>query len=152
MSTELESLIHRYLDGTISAEEMTQLNARLRTEAEARRELAELLNLDSALAATAAGWVPENVEPSIAGLASRKLIAFPAAVRWLAAAACVILLAGGGWWWQAQRVFATVAKGAGVEEMSKGAKLHSETRELKAGTVELITARGARVVIEAPAE
>jgi len=152
MSTELESLIHRYLDGTISADEMTQLNARLLADAEARRELAELLNLDSAIAATAAGWVSEKMEPRVAGIAPRALIAFPAAVRWLAAAACVALLAGGGWWWRTQRVFATVVKDAGVEELSHGAKLRGETHELKAGTVELVTARGVRVVIEAPAE
>ncbi|MBI5759889.1 MAG: hypothetical protein HZA46_15330 [Planctomycetales bacterium] len=58
MNMELEILCQRSLDGTLTAEEMARLNARLRTDAEARREFAELLNLDSALAA-AAGWMPE---------------------------------------------------------------------------------------------
>jgi hypothetical protein len=146
MNGELETLIHRYLDGTISAEEMTTLNALLLADESARREFADLLNLDSALAATAAGWT-KNAAP-----APRKVLAFPGAARWLAAAACVALLAGGGWWWQTQRVFATVVKDAGVEELSVGVKLHSQNYALKAGTVELLTARGARVVIEAPAD
>ncbi len=147
MNMELETLIHRYLDGTISAEEMVRLNAMLLADEKARREFADLLNLDSAITATAAGWTKD------AGHSPRKMLAFPKAARWLAAvAACAALLAGGAWWWQTQQVFATVVKDAGVEELSVGVKLRSQRYTLKAGTVELLTDRGARVVIEAPAE
>jgi anti-sigma factor RsiW len=38
---DLESLIHRYLDGTITAGEMAPLNARLLADADARRAFAE---------------------------------------------------------------------------------------------------------------
>lgn len=153
MNTELETLIHGYLDGTITARDMAHLNAQLRDDADARRTFAELMNLDSAIAATAAGWVSEKVEPHVSNIATRKFIAFPAATRWLAAAASVALLAGGSWWWQTtQQIFATVYKGAGVEELANGTSLRGETQTIKAGTVELITARGARVVIEAPAQ
>ncbi len=146
MNAELETLTQRYLDGTISAGEMAQLNAALLSDESARREFADLLNLDSAIAATAAGWTKNVVKPG-------KVLAFPTTARWLlAAAACVALLVGGGWWWQTQRVFATVVKDAGVEELSIGVKMRSQTCALKVGTVELLTARGARVVIEAPAE
>ena len=145
---DLDLLIHRYLDGTISADELASLNAQLLTEANARRAFAEIANLDSALAAAAVGWVPERAEPVPARIAP-----FPVAARWLAAAACVALLAGGSWWWQAtQRVFATVLKGAGVEELADGTALRGEAHAIKAGTLELRTARGARLVIEAPAE
>jgi Concanavalin A-like lectin/glucanases superfamily/FecR protein len=144
MNKDATLLIQRYMDGSISADELTQLNARLLADADLRREFGDLLNLDSALAASAAGWPRIPAEP-------RKILAFPNAVRWLAAA-CVMLLAAGGWWWQTQRVFATVVKDAGVEELSIGSKLRGETCALKVGTVELLTARGARVVIEAPAE
>ena len=51
MSTKL---IDAYLDGSISAAEMRQLNALLLADPEARREFAEILNVDSALAAMAA--------------------------------------------------------------------------------------------------
>ena len=146
---ELEALIHRYLDGTINAEEMTRLNGRLRADAEARSEFAELVNLDSAIAAVAAGWVPENAEPRRTRLPPRKLIAFPAAARWLATAACLVLAAFGAWSLVTRQPYATVA--SGVESLAKGATLRSGVQELKAGTVEFITARGVRVVIEAPA-
>ena len=56
MNSELESLTHRYLDSSISAEEMARLNRLLDESAEARREFVELLNIDSAVAASAAGW------------------------------------------------------------------------------------------------
>lgn len=145
---DLETLIHRYLDGTITAGDLASLNARLITDAEARRKFAAVANLDSALAAAAAGWVPERT-----GAGPSRIAMFPVVARWLAAAACAALLAGGGWWWQAtQRVFATVLKGAGVEELADGAPLRGETHAIRAGSVELRTARGARIVIEAPAE
>lgn len=145
---ELELLIHRYLDGTITSGEMESLNTRLLADVEARQALAEMANLDSALAEVAVGWVSEPAEPMPA-----RAVAFPIAARWLAVAASVALLVGGGWWWQAtQRVFATVLKGAGVEELADGTTLRNEAHVIKAGTVELSTARGARIVIEAPAE
>ena len=147
MNGELEALTQSYLDGTITADAMASLNALLLGDENARREFSELLNLDSALAATAAGWTKSAGQPS------RGMLAFPKAVRRLAAvAACVAVLAGGGWWWQARGVFATVVKDAGVEELSVGSKLRSQSYTLKAGTVELLTTLGARMVIEAPAE
>src|SRR4051812_42623145 len=49
MNGELEPLVHAYLEGSISAPAMQQLNALLLSDAQARREFAELMNLDSAL-------------------------------------------------------------------------------------------------------
>lgn len=145
----LETLIDRYLDGTITVEDMARLNARLLAAADARRAFAEMLNLDSAIAMAAAGWMPRTAAPRPA---SRR-IAFPPAPRWLAAAAGIALFASGGWWWlTTQRVFATVQKGPGVEELAAGSVLHGETHTIRAGTLELVSGRGARIVIEAPAE
>lgn len=144
--TDLDLLASRYADGSASAEEVAQLNERLRADATARRDFAELLNLDSALAELAAGWTMlDQPEP-------RRVVAFPHAVRWLAAAACLALLASSAWWWKsARQVCATVAKTAGVTELSAGDQLRGEPHEIAAGTVEFLTARGAKVVIEAPA-
>ena len=58
MKAELEVLTTVYLDGTITPPQLQQLNALLLADAEARRECAELLNVDSALAALAAEWTP----------------------------------------------------------------------------------------------
>jgi hypothetical protein len=145
MNQGFETLVQRYMDGTIRGEELARLNAALLSDAEARRWFSELLNVDSALAAAAAGWEPRSETKP-------KVLAFPPASRWLAAAAAVVLLAAGAWWWQSQRAFATVVRDAGVEELANGVRLRGEPHQLKAGTVELVTARGARVVIEAPAE
>ncbi len=139
---DFEALVNRYLDGTATAEEVAQLNERLREDANARREFAEILNLDAAVADLAAGWAPP----------AQKVVALPSHLRWLAAAASVALLAVAGWWWQTQRqVFATVANAMGVSELTGGLALRDESHEITAGTVEFITKRGARVVIEAPA-
>jgi hypothetical protein len=148
---ELETLIHRYLDGVITAGEMAQLNARLCVEAGARREFAELLNLDSALAEVAAGASVEEVELEAASPARMNAVPFPVAARWRALAACVAFVAVGLWWFVPRQPYATVAGGVGSELLAVGAALRGEAQELKTGTLEMITARGARVVIEAPA-
>ena len=141
-----EKLIHAYLDGSITAPEMRQLNALLLADADARREFAEILNMDSALAAMAAGWTKDEA-PVIRQTKWRT-----ASPRWIAAAASVALLLSGWWWQDSRRVFATVEKAAGVVEMIDGSALRGESHEISAGSVALITARGARIVIEAPAE
>lgn len=148
MKAELTELMAAYLGGTISAPQMQQLNALLLADAEARREFAEVLNVDSALAALAADWEPEQeavkqVKPT------RWLMPSP---RWIAAAACIALMLGAWWWQDSQRAYATVGKAAGVVELADGARLRGETYDISAGSVSLITARGARIVIEAPAE
>lgn len=141
---ELEALMNRYLDGEATAEEVARLNELLRADADARRKFSELANLDSALAAAAAGWS--------APVVSRRVVAFSSAGRWLAAAACFAILASGAWWWGSERpAFATVANSAGTAEFANGGALRGESHEIAAGTVEFVTARGARVVIEAPA-
>lgn len=156
MSATLESLVHRYLDGTITADEMRRLNSLLQANREARREFAEWLNLDSALAMAAADWFPTEMKaaPVRAGEEeSRRLVWFPSGLRWLAAAACVALCITGVWWWQAaQRTLATVTKSVGAGELAQGAAMRRETRVIGSGAVELVTARGVRLVIEAPAE
>lgn len=163
MNPELESLTHRYLDGSISAEEMARLNHLLSESAEARCEFVELLNLDSAVAASAAGWQqPEKAMslrqedsspvflPSSLPRRSAPKASFMHSWTW-AAAACLALMLSARWWQGSQRVLATVVNDAGVEELSNGTKLRGETYSLKGGSVELVSARGAHIVIEAPA-
>jgi len=143
MSTKL---IDAYLDGSITVPEMQQLNALLLADADARRAFAEILNVDSALAAMAAGWTKDEA-PAIRQTKWRM-----PSPRWIAAAASVALLLSGWWWQDSQRAFATVEKAAGVVEMVDGASLLGESHTIDAGSIALITARGARIVIEAPAE
>jgi hypothetical protein len=139
-------LIDAYLDGSITAPEMQQLNTLLLADAEARREFVEVLNVDSALAAMAAGWTKDDV-PVI-----RPTKWHTPSPRWISAAASIVVLLSGWWWQDSRRTFATVEKAAGVVEMADGSALRGESHEIRAGSVALITARGARIVIEAPAE
>jgi len=139
-------LIDAYLDGSITAPEMQQLNTLLLADAEARREFVEVLNVDSALAVMAAGWTKDDV-PVI-----RPTKWHTPSPRWISAAASIAVLLSGWWWQDSRRTFATVEKAAGVVEMADGSALRGESHEIRAGSVALITARGARIVIEAPAE
>ena len=152
MKTDIESLIDAYLDGSITAPGMQKLNALLINDAEARRAFAEILNVDSALAAMAAGWNLDREEAPMVRAASRPNRWFMGAPRWIAAAASVALLLGGWWWQESQRAFATVEKVTGITDLSDGAHLRDESFQVTAGTLSLISARGARIIIEAPAE
>ncbi|WP_395752102.1 LamG-like jellyroll fold domain-containing protein [Prosthecobacter sp.] len=149
MKTELDSLAGVYLDGSITPQQMERLNTLLLADGEARREFAELMNVDSALAALAADWAPEEVTGKPVK-ATRWISASP---RWIAAAAaCVSFLLGAWFWQEAHRAYAVVGRAAGVVELVDGASVRGESHDIRAGSVSLITARGARLVIEAPAE
>lgn len=140
---EWENLLARHLDGQATAADMARLNERLRTDSEARSEFAEMLNLDSALAAMAASAQPAAVR-------SARLI-IVAGPKLLALAALFAVLATSAFFFFTPRApFATVLSSAG-SGLTEGIVIHGEAQELQAGTVELLTQKGARVVIEAPA-
>ncbi len=149
---ELERLTQAYLDGRIEAADAGRLNALLSEDAGARRAFADALNLDTAIAATAIGW---QLEDEAARAEPPRAAAFPVLARWLALAAGVALVLGATWLWQSRgsTAFATVEKGVGVgEQLPAGMEVLGSKHTIEAGTVELLTARGARVIIEAPAE
>lgn len=145
MKTELDTLIDAYLDGSISAPDMRRLNQQLNQDVEARRAFTEMLNLDSALAALAAGHVPVRLATPV----FRPL-------RWkssaAALAACLAMAALVWWWQQPGPAFATVEKAAGIADFAEHRSLRGERHTISAGSVSLLTERGARIVIEAPAE
>ncbi len=143
---KLDEQIQRYLDGLATAEEVQQLQNILLTQPDARRLFADLANLDAALAEQAAGW------DSPVQAKSAKPLRTSISHLWLAAAATLALCITGTWWWQSSNaVHATVAHGIGSSVFSEGMQIHGAAYEMEAGTVEFITARGAKVVIEAPA-
>ena len=146
MTNEFEKLIHAYISGTTDADSMARLNALLSENEEARREFAEFLNLDSMIAATAAGWSSEEEDQATS--IKRRTTA-----RTFAMAASIVVFISGFFWWQSsQRVFAAVEKSLGASLLPAGAELKGKLYALEKGTIEIVTARGARLVIEAPAE
>ncbi len=146
MNDELDTLAQSYIDGTLAAGDVPRLNALLLESAGARREFAERLNLDSSIAAAAAGW-------TAAGAGRDRVVGGTALWRRLALAACAALCAAGALWWQvSHRPFAEVERSVGAASLPVGQMLRGGVRSIGEGTVELVTSRGVRVVIEAPAE
>ncbi len=152
MNARLDTLIPAYIDGSILPTDMQRLNDLLRDDADARREFAEFMNLDSALAALSAEWALEVAAPGAPGPVATPAPRITPLVRWMAAALCALALLFGWGWHVARSPFATVENAAGVSGLASGTRLRGEDHEIAAGSVSLVTARGARIVIEAPAE
>ncbi len=152
MKPEWHELIQRYIAGTLADADARELEVALKQDDQLADLYLSHVNLDLALAAMSETLeIQQHFKAPVASTPVRQSL-WCSRPAWLAAAACFIAMAAGIGWQSSQRVFATVAKGAGAEEFSDGATLRGERHELKAGTVELITARGARVVVEGPAE
>ena len=147
-----ESLIQAYLDGRADAEAIAKLNHRLRDDAAARRHFCELANLDSALAGLSAGWTTTANRQSGTVAAPEKVIAWPRR-PWLAAAACLALTMIVMWsLLPSSEPYATIASGTISEALTRGSDLRDQLIKLETGAIELTTANGAQVVIEAPAK
>lgn len=152
MNQEQLDLLHGYLNGSLNEPDFARLQSLLQENADARRTLRSLSTVEVKLNQLALlhseavrVWVDP---PRERGLSTRWHSWWP-----LTASAVCLGLMMSAWWWQAsQRVFATVVNEVGVEELTNGSSLRGETQLLKGGSVELVSARGARIVIEAPAE
>lgn len=138
--------LQQYADGTASAEVTAQLEAALREDAGLRELLLDYLNVDAALSEVLAYQQP--VRPVAAVKPVRR-----AWVPWAAVAALVVLATA--WLQMNAQPWATVVRTAGAEfgrdHDATGSTLRGEEIELTNGVLELITQRGAKVVIEAPA-
>jgi len=140
------------MDGLATAADVEKLNYSLRHDSTARNVFAQYLSLDSTLAEIAAGI------PGETAALGDILALHPERRSWrqwtvaVAACAAVLLLGVTGWWSVAAQSFATVVRSVGAAPMVDGAHLGRRRIEIAEGTLELLTARGARIVIEAPAE
>ncbi len=173
----LELLIHRCLDGGLSAEEAAELDALILSSPDARREYWEAASVHALIRE----WGAEEWGK---GDAPATIVPFPESrgkmLRWawaLAAAAAFILFAGGWWWhgrepgrsdgdladddtmeWLPGEYVATLARSAEVEWIepatgfTSGMRLAPGWLKIKRGTVQVDFLSGARVVIEGPAE
>ncbi len=137
MSPHWHDLIQNHLAGRTTPEEVLALQEALKTDAELRALYLDYMNLDVALEAMA----EEMPQAKIVRFPLRPLVV-------MAAAACVIFGVA-LFWHSTQKPYATVAGGVGIQASMEG--IRGEPHELKDGILELTTARGAKVVIEAPA-
>ncbi len=138
MSPHWHDLIQNHLAGHTTPEDILALQEALKDDVELRALYLDYMNLDVALEAMA----EEMPQAKIVRFPWRPLVA-------MAAAECVIL----GitlFLYSAQKPYAIVAGGVGIQaSIIEG--IRGERHELKDGILELTTARGAKVVIEAPA-
>ncbi|QDT55106.1 FecR protein [Caulifigura coniformis] len=149
----LAELINRYIDHEIEADELAELNGLLRESADSRREFAERLNLDSALSQSAASLMVSATPLKSTSPALLKRLLNKGRLKWVAVACGLLLVIAGGWQWrESGRAFATVVESIGDDNPPSGTNLWSEPHLLRTGSVELATPRGAKIVIEAPAE
>jgi ferric-dicitrate binding protein FerR (iron transport regulator) len=147
-----EQWLQEYCEGTASAETTALLERALREDPEYRLHFLEYLNLDQALS-SAGGSTQIETEPAPAPLPFRagpsRWAGLP---RWGALAAGLTLLALGPWVVHALRnpyAMVTSTTGNGPRE---GTSLRSKQVRFEAGVVEFLTAKGARIVVEAPAD
>jgi hypothetical protein len=119
------------------------------------------MNLDSALAEVSQEvLLPGQPLPIVAEqptLAVAELPQPPAVmtkiVTSLAMTTCLLMILSSVWWWQTStQAWATVQKSVGDTELREGWTLRGQRQQIRTGLVQLRTALGARVVIEAPAE
>jgi hypothetical protein len=147
MKPEWNDLIQRHLAGSSTDEEAMALERALKTQPELRTLYLDYVNLDLALEAKAAVMECGLVESAPA---ATQISHFP----WrpvLAAAAAILLFAGTLFWSLARRPYAVVNGNVGLQAAANGGAFRGEWHDLQTGLLELTTARGARVVIEAPA-
>lgn len=153
-----KELIHRYLLGNVSDEEMQQLDRLLATDSELRQEFLLAAGMDAGLREVAIERSLES-ENHVAGRRSSRHWWNTAGWSTIAvglAVAATLLLAVGVWW----RHSATVATLASSENAawesalptSPGAELMAGTLDLKAGVATIRFRSGAEVVLEAPAQ
>jgi|GEM_PF-7050375 len=139
-----EALLARYISGDLNADDRVLLNERLRSDAGARRDFAEIMNMDVALAVSSATWTEGRHEQ----LRRHKIW------WWLSATTALglVLMLAAAWWMGAESAqpFATVTASAGAD-MNLSGPLRGEMLELHSGVIELLTVKGTRVVVEAPA-
>ncbi|MBA2114982.1 LamG-like jellyroll fold domain-containing protein [Bremerella alba] len=162
--------VQDYLENRATPEQVFQLNERLRNDPEARRSFREILNLDSVLMETSeeitgeankayaayqwpgpanAPLAPQPKEASVSVVDSQRNRSWVSLV--LVIAASLVVIVGTLSWFAENREYAIVEYAAGAQGLSTGMTLGAESHFIQAGTVQLVTPRGARIVIEAPA-
>ena len=151
---EFQHLVQDYLEGRANAEQIAELNDRLREDAEARRWFREIMNLDSALHHASKRQPVASGLPEVSSSPSDPGEQAPAR-RWgvsiLAVAATLLIALGGLPWLMTPPQYAVVEDAAGAKSLITGDQVGGELYQIDTGTIELVTGRGARIVIEAPA-
>jgi ferric-dicitrate binding protein FerR (iron transport regulator) len=164
-----------YMDGRCSDEQTLALQEAMKNDPALRRAYLDHLNLETALEARSAwaasplkrfpeddagleecgSFAPSDLAGAPRSEGGGRIAGVRSRARWLGAVAAVgVCFAGLGWQavWGPAQSFATVVECAGAENVIRGSAVRRAVLRIETGMVELRTQRGARVVIEAPAE
>lgn len=151
--TPSEDWIREYRDGTANTEDTARLERALLENPAYRLRFLEYLNVDQALA-TATGFGVDAAElptpsPTLPTTADHRV---RRRTPWSALAAALALLLLGSWMLQSKRAAYAMVASTTASGPREGAPLRSERVRFDAGAVEFLTSKGARVVVEAPAD
>lgn len=140
--------MEEYVRGSASAETVATLEKALRKDAEFREQFLEYLNVDLALSLEAA-FTPKKEDAPLPFLRSYRIKSL--AITSIAAVLALLLI--GTWWFTNHEAptFATVTNRVGAGELEPGTILGGKKVELSRGILEIKSARGAHIVVEAPA-
>jgi hypothetical protein len=162
MNVKWHDIIQRWLAGTAAEAEAAELQEALKTDGELRTLYLEYANLDAAL----------EIAANVASMGRASLAEFPERTKerkststrpwWIPAAAAAAIAAIASWFLfvtpdsakQANLAVLTREAGAVWAEAGPpvGRPLPSRWLKLRAGAAELVLSRGARVLLEGPAE
>ncbi len=174
---DLDFLINRYIDGLASEHEVAQLNEILRLDAQSRQMFAEHLNLDSALAESAAGLPGKQAAIEHILQLNQQALFSNAIAYSISAASFAIVLSIGTWLWLANSTRSPVAAMQVVSDSDSseksvssvadfvdeagakfatdrgpiGRKFEPGDYELVGGVAQLRFALGAELIFSAPA-
>jgi ferric-dicitrate binding protein FerR (iron transport regulator) len=139
--------LRSYSEGTATPDTIAALERSLCADDSFRDLFLEYLNVDLALTTPgpSADMARESVAAACLPGRRSRLAGFVGLA--LAAAAAILAVTAAGW----LQPFATVAQAIGGGDLATGDTLRGRTYEIGSGLVELRTARGATVVVEAPA-
>lgn len=149
---EFHRLAAAYTEGIASADDIRRLDELLDGSPDARRWFIELCDLDSAIQVEAARWMVEREAGRSLGSQRRMPMFNITAAAVLCVMAVGVAIAAGFMLLEiTDKPVATIVKVIGDGQLRSGANVGTLTHDLAVGAVELVTARGVGLVIEAPA-
>jgi ferric-dicitrate binding protein FerR (iron transport regulator) len=149
--TPREDWMQQYRDGTADAETVATLERVLLDDPAYRLRFLEYLNIDQTLSSSG-GFAPKETAPVLEkSRATSPSSRRPNRIPWGALAAGLTLLLG-GWLFSAWRMPYAMVASTTASGPREGAALRSTRVHFEAGAIEFLTSKGARLVVEAPAD
>ncbi|WP_437185329.1 LamG-like jellyroll fold domain-containing protein [Planctomicrobium sp. SH668] len=149
---QLHQLYQEYLDGSLSEADLEHLNQILRSDAEARVQFIELMDQDLALAALVANdGISSGLTREVQITSYHRQKPGYKRTIGLVSLCAAVLLGIGIYLTLPEKQFASIVSATGVKSHSESTQLGNRWHQIDSGVLELKTATGAHLVLEAPA-